>query len=120
MGLDCYRNVGEDVPRLLPADLNHRQHRLDKAVATRALGAKGQLPPDHRVPPAAAAWCGLAPGLGALSGGERRLFVAPGWLTGASVERVWPRLVLPTLPPLPCKLPRVSKCVEVRPRSEGS
>ena len=50
MGLDCCRDIGEDVAGLLPAGLDHRQHRLDKAAATRALRAEGQLTPDDRVP----------------------------------------------------------------------
>jgi len=50
VGSDGCRYVGEDVPRLLAAALDRRQHRLHEPAAARALRAEGQLPPDDRMP----------------------------------------------------------------------
>ena len=49
MRFDGGGDEGEGVATLLAAGFDHRQHRLDKAAAGRALRSKRQLSPNHRM-----------------------------------------------------------------------
>ena len=49
MSCDRLSQKGEGVAMLLAAGFHHRQHRLDEAAATGALGPKGKFSPNHRM-----------------------------------------------------------------------
>ena len=49
MGFDGGGEIVEGVAMLLTAGFYHREHGLHEAAAGGALGAEGELSPDHRV-----------------------------------------------------------------------
>ena len=49
MSFDSGSEESENVAPLLAAGFDHRQHRLHKTAAARALRPKRELPPDHRM-----------------------------------------------------------------------